>query len=597
MSYKPLKRAVKFIIIIGKRWLFISIFLSVMIALIPVTELIIVKELINAVTSFLDKKSFDLRLIISLLVCQFSITIISSVLEHVKEYKDQEFEMVVNCELRKKLLEKSSTVPLIYYERADFYDHLTRVEGNTSKFLEPIKIVLNLVQQFITLISLIIFLFSIHWSLILFSCIISIPIFYVNAVFGSKRYWLMHELTPEGRDASYTSSLLISRKSAQEVRTFGLQKYLLNRWYIKLRNNNIASLKLMKKEKKSQIYLDCLTALTYGSAVGIILWLIKSASIKIGEFVVIAQSIQNTQNSINSIAQNLASISETTLYLNDFYLFLDYKDEKQIELNIKNKDLQEFKSISINGLSYQYPQNEVNTLKDISFKINKGERIAIVGENGSGKSTLIKCLVGLYTPTGGEILVNDVPINLISKQKYKDMYTVIFQDFIKYDYTVKENIMISDINNSELEDEKVYEAARNSGISVYIEKMEQGYDTILGKYLGGDKDLSGGQWQKLAIARALFRDKEIIILDEPSSALDPLAEKEFFGKILSFSKDKTIIFISHRMQTAKIADRILVMDKGKVIESGKHDELISLDGKYAEMHKAQSMNSLERVTS
>ncbi|MED5247481.1 ABC transporter ATP-binding protein [Priestia sp. LL-8] len=596
MNYKPLKRALKFIIGLGKRWLFLSVFLTVLIALIPVTELIIVKELINAVTSFLDKKSLNLYLIITLLVCQFSITIINSVLQHIKEYKDQEFEMIVSRKLKKKLLEKSSTVPLIYYEHSDFYDHLTRVEGNTNKFLEPIKIALNLIQQLITLMSLIIFLFSIHWSLILFSCIISIPIFYVNAIFGSKRFWLMHELTPEGRDASYTSSLLISRKSAQEVRIFGLQKYLLNRWYVKLQNNNIASLKLMKKEKRSQIYLDCLTALTYGGAVAIILWLIKSSSIKIGEFVVIAQSIQSTQNSINSIAHNLASISETTLYLNDFYLFLDYKDEKQLELNIKNEDFQKFSSISISNLSYRYPQNKVPTLEDISFKINKGERIAIIGENGSGKSTLIKCLVGLYTPTNGEIFVNDVPINCISKQKYKDMYTVIFQDFIKYDYTVKENIMISDINNAEIEDERLYEAARNSGISVHVEKMGQGYDTILGKYLGGDKDLSGGQWQKLAIARALFRDKEIIILDEPSSALDPLAEKEFFEKILNFSKDKTIIFISHRMQTARMADRILVMDKGKIIESGNHDELISYGGKYAEMNKAQLMNSLERVS-
>lgn len=587
MNFKNLKKAFHFVLKIGKFWFLFSLITNVFLGIIPAIMLHITKELVNSVAQTIQDPNLSFSIPIFLLLLQLVVALINTTLQNIQNYIDKKFEINLDYQLQFNILQKSATVPLAYFEDHKYYNHLSRIEGSGSNFLTPFKSILQILRTLITFFSMLVFLLSIHWSLVLFSLIVAIPMFIVHAKFGNNRFWMLYNLTPEAREAHYLSGLLKIREAAKEVRAFRLQDYLLNRWSEKFQINNKANLALAKKEHTSFITLDGVSALFYGGAAMIIIWLIQKTTIKIGEFVVVGEAVQTTQYSINSIAMQLANIYEKSLYINDYYDFIDSNIKDSRNEKILSLPTKLVKGIRLENVSFSYPNTENEIIKDVSFNIKPGEKIAIVGENGSGKTTLIKCLTGLYSPTRGRILYDDIDIEYV---KYKQLYhkiTVIFQDFIKYDFTVKENIGISSPDNMNNKDQIEY-SSKLAEAHEFISKFENGYETLLGRFLGEGADLSGGQWQKIAISRAIFKDSEILILDEPTASLDPLTEIDIFKKFHEISKGRTTIFISHRMASTKLADRILVLDKGTVVETGNHEELMSLNGLYADMYTKQT---------
>ena len=587
MKYKNIKKALYFILKIGKFWFFVSLFTNVFLGIIPAIALFITKELVNSIARIIANPNLTFTIPIILLLLQLVVALTSTIVQNIQNYIDKKFEIKLDYQLQFKVLQKSASVPLVCFDNHKFYNHLARIEGSGSNFLTPFKSMLQIIKTFITFISMLVFLFSIHWSLVLFSLIVAIPMFIVHARFGSRRFWLLYNLTPESREATYVSGLLKVRETAKEVRTFRLQDYLLNRWSEKFQISNKANLALAKKEHISYITLDGVAALFYGGAAMIIIWLIQKTKIQIGEFVVIGEAVHTTQNSINNIAIELANIYENSLYIDDYYNFI----ESEIEDNSFEKNLllpsNLVKGIKLENVSFSYPNNNNEIIKDVTFNIKPGEKIAIVGENGSGKTTLIKCLTGLYSPTRGRILYDDIDIKYVKPEQLSDKITIIFQDFTKYNFTAQENIGISSPVNMN-DRNQIENASKLAEAHDFICNLNKGYETMLGRFLGDGVDLSGGQWQKIAISRAIFKDSEILILDEPSAALDPITEINIFKKFNEISKDKTTIFISHRMASTRLADRILVLDKGAVVEAGTHEELMSLNRLYANMYTKQT---------
>lgn len=260
---------------------------------------------------------------------------------------------------------------------------------------------------------------------------------------------------------------------------------------------------------------------------------------------------------------------------------------KESEQNEKSCDLDEIKELSVENLSFQYNGQLLPVLKDISFRIRKGQKVALIGENGCGKTTLIKCLAGLYETAPSMIQINGQPLTNIKTESYRKRISVLFQDYIQYNFTARENIGFGNVKK--LNDiAEIQRAAKSTGIDSYLTQLPYQYETMLGKFFAGSDELSGGQWQKIALSRALYRNSDLMILDEPTSALDPRAEMEIIEDLFRENNQKAILFITHRLGAASLADMILVMKEGQIVERGTHEELLLQNGIYKKMYRTQS---------
>lgn len=412
-----------------------------------------------------------------------------------------------------------------------------------------------------------------------------IPIIINQFKFTGRQFWLSYNQTPIARETQYINFLLTNKDSAKEIRVLGLRDFLLNRWANLYFKTGKEVLNLSKRNLKIASLLDAVSHMFIFGSYLIIIYSTINKTLKIGEFVTSTQAVQGLQGSILQVGFNLSSIYSDSLYLKDLFNFLDlsFANENEDKDNINNIR----NSIRFENVSFSYPNTHQAVLKNVNFEIKKGETIAIVGENGSGKSTLVKCLMGLYEPDKGEILFDDIPLSKINKCSLWENLSVVFQDFIKYNFTIKDNITFGNVkerNNSI----KLKDAAKKCGLNGYIDQLEDGYNSFLGKYLKEGVDFSGGQWQRLAIARAIFKDSEILILDEPTASVDPNTELQIFEKFKELSVDKTTIIISHRLATTTFADRILVLKNGEIEEVGTYRELMHRKGHFYKMYNSQS---------
>ncbi|MFD2169222.1 ABC transporter ATP-binding protein [Tumebacillus lipolyticus] len=587
--FTDLGKAMRFVWQHGKMWVTASVLFMMLLGIVPIATLWVMKELINTVAGLIQYQPQAYSQALWLLILQFAITVSASLLQNVQRLIDQTFEFRLDHHLQNAMIGKTISVPLTYFDLPDFYHHLNRISGNQgTRFLSPVSNLFLIGKSLITLFSYLTFLFSIHWSLVLLSSLAAVPILLVQSKFGVERFHLIYQQTPMARDAKYTASLLWDRQSAKEIRLFSLGEHLRRRWSEKYIKNIKEVIKLSRRQHSANIGLDAVTALFYGGAAGIIVWLIRTTSLKIGDFVAVGQAVQGTQGAINQTAGLFASIYQESLFIGDFFRFLEY----EVPGHDKQKGTRPFpvpleQGICFDNVSYRYVNSERDTLREVSFMIHAGEKVAIVGENGSGKTTLVKCLMGLYPVSGGQIYFDQSPSDELANQEIYKNITVIFQDFMKYAYTIRENIVFGDIEKIS-ESERMEAASVQTGAASFVQRFEKGYDTMLGRFLADGEDLSGGQWQKIALARAMFASGQIMVLDEPTAALDPDAEMEVFRQFQQLTQNKTTIFISHRMAAARMADRIIVMKDGRVAEMGTHLELTMLDGEYARMYRMQA---------
>lgn len=595
MKITYLLRSVRYVWQHGRWWVISSALFSLLIGLQPIANLWVMKEVINAVTDLFLGKSGSYDTVVTLLLLQFALLSAGALLTSLKLWLDKRMEVKLEHDLRHTLFEKVASVSLDQFERPRFYHHLSRINnGLGSRFLEPVKDFFEIIQLAIGLGSFVAFLFTMHWSFVLISLLAAGPTLFVHLKFGSQRFRLHLQQTPRAREAGYMAQLLTDRQAAKEIRLFGLIRYLIGRWSNRYQANASETLRLMGRQQGLTVLLEALSALFYLGAALIMISLMRTRALQVGDFVSMGQAIQGAQNSINRLSMKLGGLHEKSLYIRDYFQFLEMETGSQNTAPFaKNEPASQpfppalTDGIRFENVSFHYPDIPRNTLQNVSFHIRPGEKIAVVGENGSGKTTLVKCLMGLYPTQQGHILFDGIPLEAIAEQERYKQITVLFQDFMKYALTVRENIAFGDIER--LDDyDRLHRVAAQTAVDQLAAGLKNGYDTPLGRTLFDGEDLSGGQWQRIAIARALFRNGQIIILDEPTAALDPRTEMEVFHHFRRLTANKTAIFISHRMAAARMADRIIVMKNGRVEEVGTHDELYAREGEYHRMYSMQA---------
>jgi ATP-binding cassette subfamily B protein len=586
-------RSIKTLWIHKKSWIFLSLLLTIFLGIFPLINLTITNYLVNNISNIILGNSKDYKNLVVIILLQIICLFIIKAMSSVQMYLNQSTEFKLDYILSKELLKKANSLPYSKFEDPEFYNHFTRINGRIGQsFLNPISRVLESIQCVIQVFSYTVILINYHWIVLLLCLFSVVPIIINQFKFNNRQFWLTYNQTPNARESKYINLLLTSKDSAKEIRVLNIGNLLLNRWAKTYFSTGQQVLKLSKKNVILTVCFDGVSHLFTFCSYGVIIFAVISRKLRIGDFVTAPLALQGLQSSIIQVGFNLASIYSESLYLKDLFNYLDYSDESK---NNNQVNLESFnKSIKLKNVGFHYPNSDQMVLKELNLEIKKGETIAIVGENGSGKSTLVKCLMGLYEPTSGEIYFDNYPLSKIRKSSLWANISVVFQDFIKYNFTIKDNIAFGNVNEQN-NMSKLEEVARKCGLDKFIEKQECGYDTFLGKFLKEGIDLSGGQWQRLAIARAIFKNSEILILDEPTASLDPKTELEIYDRFKEIASKKTTLIISHRMATTTFADKVIVLKNGEIIEIGTPQELMNSKNEFYKMYISQSKWYIKEV--
>lgn len=440
--------------------------------------------------------------------------------------------------------------------------------------------VFGIIPNAFRIIGTAIVLYQYHPLLVLLALLSIIPSFIVRLIYGQKRYELYCKQTEKSRLGGYLWNILTGKDTIKEMRVMGSSEYLTDKYFSVQREVFEENKRFSLKSGFRTFLCDFFKILSYAVSIAFCIYLLRSSLITIGAFSACLGAFTSMQGVSQSLLSSFASIKSQCNYANDYYDFFEFKTDKKA-----SEKCEGFRNtLSAKNLTFRYPGANRNALDGVDFTVYKGEKIAVVGENGSGKTTLTKLLMGLYAPTEGEVDMDGKNITDFDGSYYEN-FSLVAQRFGKYSLTFGENIAFSRF--TELSDrERIDSTAKSVGIDKLIQEMG-GIDTDLGIEFGG-KELSGGQWQKVALTRGVFRDADILILDEPTSSLDPMIEYDILSDFVNMAKDKTAFVISHRIGICRMADRILVMKNGKIVEMGNHRELLDAGGIYADMWQKQA---------
>ncbi|WP_267864874.1 MULTISPECIES: ABC transporter ATP-binding protein [Bacillus cereus group] len=566
-----------------KSHLIFLVFIRVIEGFIPVINIFLFERLINEAARFINH-SGNLEQVFVYLACQLVTFLLQYILEHLSIINDKYINQKIGLHIKEITFNKMEKLAYIHFENPEFQNKLQMISGIDQRIVNNVTSSSNLLKECITLISILVYLINIHWVLVVILFVGIIPLFIIEIKNGSSKYELMRNLTPVNREMFYISNLLYRRESVKELRLFQITGFLIKKWRQKYQENNLEEINLLKKQTVWLFASEIILVLVYALTSAFLLYLMKLGRVLVGSLVAVLQAIQNIQASLNSLIRSISNIYENLLYVKEFSSFISLPEIDEVE---DKEEIHSIQEISVQQLNFTYPNQGRQTLKDVNLKITPGKKIAIIGENGSGKTTLIKCLTGLYETDSSMIHVNGMPLNKIDLNKYFKKISVLFQDFNRFEFTVRENIGFGYLEDL-ADTEKLKEVIKRVGLENYIKSLPNQYDSRLGRFFDGGNELSGGQWQKIAIARCLFRECDLIVLDEPTSALDPKSEVEIMEEFFRYSSDKAVIFITHRLGAAWLADEIIVMEQGRIAERGTHQELLHLDGIYKELFVSQS---------
>ncbi len=565
-----------------------NLILTIIQGLLPLIPLYLMKLLIDSIESAINGDASSFHSIAILIAIMGGVALLSVLVKSVAGIVEQTQARVVTDYMQDILHKKSIEVDLAYYEDPKFYDTMHRAQGEAP--YRPTSIVNGLirtVQSSISLIAMVGLLLSFHWIVAVVLIAAALPGVFVKLKFSKVNWKWQRKRTETERKAWYKHWLLTSVSHAKELRLFGLGEHF-RVMYLNLRAIlRKEVLGIAKRRAASDFGTQAVaTLLIYGS-LAFIAKQAYSGLITIGGMVMYFQAFQRGLGFLKGLLGSLAGLYEGNLFLSNLFDFLDIKPSVIDPDSPVPFPERISEGIVFDHVDFNYSSSSKKALDDISLTINPGEMLALVGENGSGKTTFIKLLCRLYDPVSGSISVDGASVVDFAVDDHRSHISVIFQDYAKYHLSVKDNISLGDINNSP-DESRIHKAAEAAGAQAVIENLPDGYDTVLGRSFKNGKELSIGEWQKIALARAFIRDAPIVILDEPTSALDAKAEKAVFEKFRELVAGKTSIIISHRFSTVRMADRIAVMENGRIVEHGTHDELMAEQGLYNEMYTIQA---------
>ncbi len=565
-------------------------------ALIPLGVLWVGKLIIDQVAGMLGStadSAAGLRTLAWLLAIEFGLAVAGEVLARFSALVESLLGDLVANRTSIELMEHAASLDLEQLENSEIYDKLERARRQTVGRIGLVTGLLATAQDLVTLASLAAAI-TVHvpWLLLLLALAV-LPSFLGESRFAALSYSLLYSWTEERRQLDYLRYIGASDVSAKEVKLFGLARFLVGRYAALSAEFYEANKSLAVRRSVVASLLALVGTLGYYGAYAAIIYLTvtghhsPAGPFTIGVLTFLAASFRQSRDLIQRSLLAVTQLVEQSLYLDDLFTFL------AIEPRIRSRPAappvpEPFREgFRFDGVGFRYPGSERWAVRGLSFELRPGERLALVGENGAGKTTLVKLLARLYDPTEGRILLDGHDLREYSVESLRANVGVIFQDFFRYDLSLGENIAVGDV--ARIEDRAaIVAAAERSLADTVAARFPQGYDQLLGRRFQGGVDLSGGEWQKVALARAYLRQAQLLILDEPTAALDARAEYEVFQRFAELTGGRMAVLISHRFSTVRMADRILVLQQGRLLEDGSHEELLARGGLYAELFQLQA---------
>jgi ATP-binding cassette subfamily B protein len=556
-------------------------------SLIPLAALWITKLIIDGIVLAVSSHQPVKPLLWWLVAAEFAIAIFGSILGRTIDYLDALLADKYTRHISIQVMKHAAELDLMAYEDPVFYDRLERARVQATDRLGMIQSIGRLVQQVITAASLSvsILLFS-PWLLLLLIAGI-LPAFLGESHFAFLGYAKNFRQTPVRRELDYLRVLGGSREAAKELKLFGLKDFLIGRFTRLSDQIYRENVDLARRRLIAGSFLSVIGTAGYYSAYVYVIWRTVTGSLSIGTLTFLTGAIVQASGNIQQIFSSLSSIADQALFLTDLLAFFEMQPTIRSKPHALPAPRPIVRGFEFRNVSFRYPGTSRLVLNSLDLHLRAGERVALIGKNGEGKTTLVKLMTRLYDPVEGQVLLDGVDLR---EYNLEDLYReigVIFQDFMRYEMTARDNIAvgrIDEINNLPL----LKTAADKSMADEVIERLPGDYEQMLGRRFESGVDLSGGEWQKIALARAYLRDAQVLILDEPTAALDARSEFEVFQRFAELTAGKSALFISHRFSTVRMADRIVVLENGRIAEDGNHETLLNLGGRYAEMFEMQA---------
>jgi ATP-binding cassette subfamily B protein len=567
----------------------LSFILRILRSAMPVALLYVGKLIIDQVVQLSHAGvGADRQVLWELVALEFGLAVLIDVLNRMINLLDSLLGDLFSNYTSMQIMRHATTLDLDQFEDSVFYDKLERARQQTVGRSILLSQVMSQVQDFISMSFLLTGLFAFNPWLILLLIVAIIPSFLGESYFNSKNYALTRSQTPERRELDYVRYLGASDATAKEIKIFGLSDFIINRFKVLSHQFYSDNSKLAIRRSAWGTFFSILGTIGYYAAYIVIIYQTVNGKTTVGSLVFLAGSFRQLSNLMENMLSRFTSVSQGAIYLNDFLEFFEIQPKIKVikdALSFPNPIRQGF---TFENVGFRYHHSERWANRNLNFTLHPAEKLALVGENGAGKTTLVKLLARLYDPTEGRILLDGIDLKLYNLEDLRQNLGIIFQDYLKYQMTFSQNIAVGNIR--EIDNAVLIEkAAKESLADALAKKLPNGYEQWLGKKFNDGVELSGGEWQKVALARAYMKDAQVLILDEPTSALDARAEYEVFQRFAELTKGKSAVLISHRFSTARLADRILVLDNGTILEMGTHQELLESDGRYAELFKLQAL--------
>ncbi|MEO5740871.1 MAG: ABC transporter ATP-binding protein [Vicinamibacterales bacterium] len=563
--------------------------LSVLLALVPAAALwvgkLLLDEVARAITGEFQNAQDAYRGLAALLALQVGISIGASLVQTVYSTARELLGDTLQNRISLRILHKAAALDVESFENAETYDALRNAYNEVgSRPLGVMFQVIGIGQALITLTSIGGLMARLGWEVLPLVLLASIPGVVVSSRFGAEGYRVMRRRATDARHQNYLGSILTSDNLVKEVRLFGFEHYLLDGWQEYYKKFRAQFVSLLARRSAWGLAATLGSSLLIALATLSVLRRAASGSITVGDFSLFVGGIVQIQSQFAGLLNGVTGIYESLLYMRNLFEFL--------ELPSRNLDEGEtwrgaIEKIEFERVSFRYPLTDRDVLSDVSFTIRKGQALALVGENGAGKTTIVKLVTRLFEPTAGRILLNGVDAKRFSPRSVQCEMSIIFQDYGQYQMTARENIGLSRTDRLH-EDAAIQRAGEKSGAIDVVNDLPERYETMLGRLFPGGRQLSGGQWQRLALGRLYFRPASVQIFDEPTAALDAIAEAAMIDRLREHGKDRITLLISHRFSTVRMAETIIVLHEGTVVEAGIHEDLLVKGGIYATLFNLQA---------